>query len=416
VSPKSGGVQSRRRGDSKVQSRVGLALLAILLLGFAVLSCLQSAIRNPQSAIPGNPQSAIPTNPRVGFYQWVSDVPATKADLLTMARERVKAAGSGLMRLYVGPRFDYIHPLLSPDRFPGLKRRTPVEILGLPYYRAVLEDPDIHTVILTAYPAIDYGAGPDDIHLMRPWTAREEREEHDQIRELAQWLLERYGAEPKTFIISNTEADDKLMEVMNYTGSPEMAIENLRAWQNTRYQAVDEARRLHPNAQLKLQVAFEISFLHAKILRYQGRFVRRSKGEWNALADVVPQVRFDLLSYSSYESTNSPFDTSNINTPPEDVGVRLLRDLRILQKSVQQPVMIGELGIPYDQFDRLPTGGVEPRLAAAIGAIETARPEYVVFWQVFDAPSDARAVTGFGWLDARRATSPALLRFIAGFR
>jgi len=353
----------------------------------------------------------------VGFYHWISETPAgSSGDSLTLARERVKAAGAGLLRLYVGARFDYVHPLLSPDRFAGLERRTPAEILDIPCYRAVLEDPAIHTVVLTAYPSIDYGAGPDDIHLMRPWTALEEREEHGQIYELGCRLLERYGAEQKTVIISNTEADDKLMEVMNYSGSPQMAIENLRAWQNTRYRAVDEARRLHPEARLKLLNAFEISLVNAGIRRYQGRFVRRATGEWNALTDLVPHVRFDLLSYSSYESTNAPFDTSNINTPPADVEARLLRDLRILQKAAGRPVMIGELGIPYDWFDRLPTGGVEPRLAAAVRAIEAARPAYVVFWQVFDTPFEGREATGFGWLDARRGASPALLRFISAYR
>lgn len=373
----------------------------------------------PRRASPAPTSAKTParSNPRVGFYTWESAAPAgSHADLLTLARERIRPTGAGLLRFYVGARFDYIHPVLSPDRFAGLRDRTPASILDLPHYRAALEDAAFPTIVLTAYAGIDYGAGRDDTNLMRPWTAREEREEYKQLFDLARRLLERYGQMDKTVIISNTEADDKMLEVMNYSGSPRMAIDNLRAWQNTRYRAIEEARRLYPQARLRLLVAFEISLLNLKIIEYQHRFVKHPKGQWNALRDVVPQVRFDLLSYSSYESTNAPFDTANIDTPPAEVGARLLRDVARLQALAAKPVMIGELGIPYDRFDRLPTGGVAPRLASALEALEKAKPAYVVFWQVFDAPPEGREPAAFGWLDPRRSPPAALLRFISSFQ
>lgn len=356
------------------------------------------------------------TNPRVGFYQWVSQAPpGSSRDLLTLARERVKAVHGGLLRFYVGPRFDYVHPLLSPLRFDGAPPLSATDIVELPHYRVALEDVALPTIVLTVYPGRDYGAGPDDLNLMRPWGPREESEEHRQILQLANWLLEKYGQLEKTVIFCNAEADDKMLEIMNYSGSPELAIRNLRAWQNARFRAVERARRAHPGARLKLMVAFEISLVNLKIALKQGRFVKDPKGRWNALRDVVPYVGFDLLSYSSYESTNSPYETGATNVAAGEVGTRLLRDLRMLQKAVSKPVMIGELGIPYNVFDGLPSGGVEARLSSALKALEEARPAFVVFWQVFDAPPEGREPTGFGWLDPRRATSPALLRFIASF-
>lgn len=352
-------------------------------------------------------------NPRAGFYQWAG---SGTGDLLTQARERIKASGAGLMRIYLGARFDYVHPVLSPARFSKLKKRTPADILRLARYRAMLEDPALPTIVLTVYPSFDYGAGPDDINLLRPLGAEEEKQEYEQMFALGRMLLGEYGSLAKTIILANTEADDKLLEIMNYTGSPELAIGNLRQWQNTRYRAIDDARRLYPAARTRLLSAFEISLVNLKILQVHDRFVKHPQGTWNALRDVVPQVRFDVLSYSSYESTNSPYENGIIDTPAAQVGVRLLRDLNRLAASVHTPIMVGELGIPYDRFDRLPSGGVMPRLASALQALEKARPAYVVFWQALDAPFEGQDPVEWGWLDPRRSAPVILLRFIENYR
>lgn len=355
-------------------------------------------------------------NPRVGFYQWSAVRLAGRSeDLLTLARERIKAVDAGLLRLYVGARFDYREPVLSPGRFRDLPEPTPARIVGLSHYRAVLEDPEIPTVVLTVYPGMDYGAGLDDINLTRPWGARERSHEYAAILDLASLLLTKYGRLDKTVIIINTEADDKMLEIMNYTGSSDLAIENLREWQNTRHDAVAAARRAHPDAKLRLLNGFEISLIHLKILRVGDRFIKHPRGRWNALTDVVPFVRFDLLSYSAYESTNSPYETQNIAAPASDVGPRLLRDLTHLKETVRKPVMIGELGVAYDLFDRLPTGGVAARLSSALMAVGQFQPAYVIFWQVFDAPVEGREPVQFGWLDPKRAVPPILLSFISRF-
>jgi len=358
------------------------------------------------------PLAAAP-NPRIGFYQWAS---SHGADLLTEARGRIEATGAGLMRIYLGARFDYVHPVLSRERFRELKTVTPAAILRLPRYRAMLEDPALATLVLTAYPSMDYGAGPDDISLLRPWGAEEEKQEYGQMFELAEMLLRDYGSLGKTVILANTEADDKLLEIMNYTGSPELAINNLCRWQNTRYRAILDARRRYPNARTKVLNAFEISLVNLKILRLHDHFVKHPQGTWNALADIVPKVRFDLLSYSSYESTNSPYETQNIDTPAAQTGVRLLRDLGKLREAVHTPVMIGELGVPYDRFAGLKTGGALPRLASALDALYKARPAYVVFWQVFDAPQEGRDAVEFGLHDPRRPPPPMLRPWIAAYR
>jgi hypothetical protein len=356
-------------------------------------------------------------NPRVGFYQWESPIRGVllPSPLFT-APELIQKSGAGLFRIYVGPRFDYFEPVLSPRRFAGVVHCTPLDILRLSHYKYVIEHPSLVTIVLTVYPARDYGGGCDDIHLSRTGIRGELDAEYRQMSDLAEFLLRDYGHLAKTVILANTEADNRMIEIMTHTGSSELAIRNMIAWQNTRFRAVDQVRRRYPKARLKLLNAFEIALVNLAIERQGHRFVKSPRGRWNALRDVVPRVSFDLLSYSAYESTNAPFETGAIDTPPAATGQRLERDLARIGRATPKPVMIGELGIPGDVYDKLPSGGVEPRLISAVDAIRRMRVAYVVFWQVYDAPAGRGEPVEFGWLDPQRRVSRALLDFIRSYR
>ena len=199
---------------------------------------------------------------------------------------------------------------------------TPAKILALPRYRSVLEDGDIETVVLTVYPIRDYGAGPDDINLLRPWSEAEAEIENSQTKELCRVSLSavRRHAEDRDF--GQLEADAKLLEIMNYTGSAEQAIDTLTHWTNTRFQALDEVRRSYPEARLRIFHALEINVVNLRLVKRGARFHKAvltqgaSEQGWSTLEHVVPHVVFDLLSYSAYESANSPFETWESDVPP----------------------------------------------------------------------------------------------------
>ncbi len=351
--------------------------------------------------------------PRLGLYQW-QGVNPDGGDLLTASRRRATEMGATVFRLYLGARFDYQRPLLSPARFAGELERpvTPAGIVGLERYRSVIEDPALQTIVLTAYSAIDYGAGPDDINLLRPWSEREDRAVREQIGALCRRLFERYGALDKTIVIANHEADEKLMEMLNHTADHERAIGNLVAWTNARFDAVAGARAEHPQAKLRIFHAFEISAVNLNIGLVRDRFAKTVRPGWNALRDVLPRIRTDLISYSAYESTNSPYDSLNADTPPPDTATRLRRDLDRIRRAARgqvseigrkffsdEFVMIGELGFPRDRYEGLSTGGLLPRWIHAVRAgIDWGCP-YVVLWQVFDAPRLGGEAWGFGAYD-----------------
>ena len=372
---------------------------------------------------------------RIGFYQWRSANETrqnaragAEGDLLTLARQRTVEAGGRVFRFYLGGRFDYVHPVLSPRRFAddgGDGALTLERIVSLPRYRAVFSDPNLETIILTAYPVHDYGGGPDDLNLLRPWGPELERLESEQIAALGHWLFREFGDAEKTVIIANHEADEKIMDIANYTGSPEAAIDTFRRWMRTRFETVEAVRKAHPGARLRLFQAVEIALVNLRVVPHRNGFRKaapltpRQQG-WSALLDVVPHVPFDLISYSAYESANSPYETQNTDQPPAESGVRLKRDLDRIRQ-VARPslspagrrqfgenfVMIGELGYARDRFEHLPSGPILPRLYSALrAAIEWDCP-YIVLWQVFDHPLDGGEAWGFGMVD-RAGNVPVL--------
>ena len=365
--------------------------------------------------------SAADLRERIGFYQWVGPpMPHSERDPLTAARERTTALGAKVFRLYVGARFDYVHRLFSSRRFqsdPVQGPLTPAKITALPRYRAVLEDPLLETVVLTVYPIADYGAGPDDMNLSRPWGPREREIEFSQTTDLCDFLYREFGHLDKTVILANTEADNKLLDVMNYTGSAQRAVDNLRAWTQTRFEAVSEAREANRGARLRIFHAFEISLVNLRLVKQGSAYhktarVREGERGWNALHDVVPHVSFDLLSYSAYEATNSPFETQRINVDAALTRQRLERDVRRIRRRAagsvsaagrrrfgRNFVMIGELGYPRERFEVLPTGDVLPRLRGALAAAEAEGCPYIVLWQVFDNPRSGSEAWGFGMVD-----------------
>jgi hypothetical protein len=354
---------------------------------------------------------------RLGFYQWVgTPVQGNSDDLLTQARRYATATGARVFRLYLGARYDYRHHA-SHQPVPGT---SPAQILALPHYQAVLDDPELHTVILTTYTTADYGAGPDDLNLLRPWTAFAEQTEREQIRALCELLYARWGSQPKTVVIANSEGDEKMLEIMNYTGSPEQAIATMTAWTRTRHDTISAARAAHPNARLRVLHGFEVSLVNLALIRKGTAFEKSTSGTWNALRDVIPHVGFDLLLYSSYESINSPYETRNTNVEASQTGVRLRRDLdRLRERSraslsaegrrvfADRFVAAGELGFARDRFEHLPTGGVLPRLLSALQAAADWGCPYIVLWQVFDAPKAGGEQFGFGMVD-RQGRFPRL--------
>ncbi|MEZ5396387.1 MAG: hypothetical protein R2724_26790 [Bryobacterales bacterium] len=261
----------------------------------------------------------------------------------------------------------------------------------------------------------------DDLNLLRPWGDEEQAVETTQIEALCELLYTRWGDSSKTVILANHEADEKLMESLDYDDDPQQAIATLVAWTNARHEAIARVRERHPDATLRLLHAFEIAAVHLHIRKDQFRYRKSARpGGYNALEDILPKIQCDLVSYSSYESVNSPYRTQAVDTPPQEIETRLAQDLDHIRDRAQSSVsafgralfrdrfvMIGELGLARDRFEALQTGGVITRLEAAVSAARKWGCPYITVWQAFDAPRKGGEPWGYGAFD-RAGEQPVL--------
>lgn len=286
----------------------------------------------------------------LGIYQWAGQVNS-------LSLPQIHEFGFDTARIFVGAKYDYVHPERSPERFRGSLLQT------LRRYRPLLDDPSIKTVWLTAYPVIH----DDEIDLRSAVSAADWAEEAKQMRDMVRWLARNYPA--KTILISNNEADEKLKEAP--------AANIIRDYQ-VRYEAVKAARG-------KARIFWGVEISKWKL-----------DSETNALATVVPKLNYDFISFSAWETVvpgniRDALADINARTRPSPEGQKFFGDHHVL---------IGEFGLAREW--NLDASKLQPFLDA--GA------PYAIYWQLYDNTSGA--VRGFGLLDSSGRVTCAGLRFV----
>ena len=287
----------------------------------------------------------------LGVYQWAGQVHS-------LSLPAIHEFGFDTARIFVGAKYDYQHPERSPDRFRG---RSLVEILAR--YRALLDDPKIKTVWLTAYPVIR----DDEIDLRRDVPEADWTEEGKQIRDMVAWLRRNYPR--KTILISNHEADEKLKEAP--------AANVIRDYQ-VRYEAVKSARG-------KARIFWGVEISKWKL-----------EAETNALATVVPKLNYDFISLSAWETVVP----GNIREALDDIGARTHPSPEGRAFFGGHHVLVGEFGLAREW--NLETSKLQPFFDA--GA------PYAIYWQLYDNTSGP--VRGFGLLDPSGRFTCTGLRFL----
>ncbi len=364
--------------------------LNTLLLAAVAFVCAAVAQGQPLPIPPGG----------LGVYHWLGRAPAIagNADALTSALGDIERFGFGTVRIFVGGRYDYQHPRLAQQRFADVpKPVTLAKILALPRYRKLFERPQFQTIWLTAYPVFDYGQGPDEIDLRRPVPESEWEQEYSQMREMVEWLYRNFGDRENVVLITNHEADEKLREVLNATKRSELAASNVARDLRTRFRAVAEARRKYASASLKVLFGAEISLWKQKLSRgASGKYLNGSRG-LNALAAVLPRLRFDFVSFSAWETLGSSNVGASLAEALEDVRRRTRPQVTAAGRAFfgSRHVVVGEFG--YAREWKLPAAIMADRLGAFTQSLEKKRVRYAVYWQLYDNVEGE--TKGFGLLD-----------------
>ena len=351
---------------------------------------------------------------RLGVYHWFGETPGFRqtpeprqasssgadADGLSRAVGDIERFGFRTVRIFVGGRYDYLHPLRSPQRFAGVPEPvTLAKILALPRYRQILENPQFKTVWLTAYPVFRYGEGPDEIDLRRPVAEQEWQQEYQQLREIVEWLYRNFGDLDKVFLISNHEADEKLLEVMNSAGQQELAVENVVLDLDTRFRAVADGRRKFSSSRLKVFSGVEVSLWRLQLGRTAaGEYGKQASG-LNALGTVLPSLRYDFISFSAWETVAQSDVAAVLSTALEEIEKRTQSGLTNAGREFFGPrhVLLGEFG--YAREWKLPRGAVTNGINAILKLLDSGQLQYAVYWQLYD--NAAAGIKQFGLLNPK---------------
>jgi len=377
-------------------------LVAGLLFVASLSSNAQDGLRHPASE-------------RLGVYHWFAETPGfgqtpeprqaitsvADDDGLSRAVGDIERFGFRTVRIFVGGRYDYLQPLRSPLRFAGVREPvTLAKILALPRYKRILENPQFKTVWLTAYPVFHYGDGPDEIDLRKPVAEHEWQQEYLQLREMVEWLYRNFSGVDKVVLISNHEADEKLLEVLNSVGQQELAVENVARDLATRFRAVADGRREFPAARLKVFSGVEVSLWRLQLGRTAaGNYVKQPMGI-NALGVVLPRLRFDFVSFSAWETVAQSDVAAVLSTALEEIEKRTQSGLTTAGRAFFGPhhVLLGEFG--YAREWKLPRTAVAKGINAILKLLDSRQLQYAVYWQLYD--NAAAGIKQFGLLDPKR--------------
>jgi len=323
-----------------------------------------------------------PPSLSVGFYDWGGAYPASMSEGV----QAIAATGAHVARVYVSPRMgiDYHTGSVCIPDF------TLAGAMQDPDVKKAMDNPAISVFILTAYDGQTFSDCETHTYLSpgfytpAGWAAVVQ-----EYSDLTLFLYQTYRQTNKRFIISNWESDNDIYcgqaysyatdpavraacnasYPATYTGnsSPAESFEGLKAWFQAREQGVEDGR----SRALALGIGGMRVYFAPEV-----NIVRclHEAGFESTLYDVVPYVKFDYVSYSSYQSMSQTNAQS-----------ALLEDLATIQSVVgTNNIIIGEIMTAAPGME--PTAFI-PMLERVMDAALGWGVPYLIYWNLY-SPSD----------------------------
>jgi hypothetical protein len=210
------------------------------------------------------------------------------------------------------------------------------------------------------------------------YTEKDAEAEYREIYDLARYLLKTYDGTGKSFYFGHWEGDWLLVNGFDAEADPiPHRVENMIKWLNNRQRAVDDAKRDHPESDVRLFHYSEVN-----------KVVKGFNGKPCYTTEVLPHVQVDYVSYSAYDAQKNPeynlpkaLDFIERQLPPKD-GITGKR------------VWVGEFG--YKAKGNTPDEQKNRSLDFAKIAIDWGCP-FVLYWQIYDNEFKDGEYNGF-WL------------------
>jgi hypothetical protein len=229
------------------------------------------------------------------------------------------------------------------------------------------------------------------------YTEQDAETEYREIYDLASHLLETYNGSGKAFYFGHWEGDWLLVKGFDSKMDPiPHRVENMIKWLNNRQRAVDDAKRDHPESDVKIFHYCEVN-----------QVMKGLDGKTCYTTEVLPHVNVDYVSYSAYDAQLKPAEMLPAALDfieqhlPEKEGVPGKR------------VWIGEFG--YKAKGSTPDEVKQRSLEFAQIAIQWGCP-YVLHWQLYDNEFENGEYNGFWLIDNHGHEQPFYYALEAYFR
>lgn len=279
------------------------------------------------------------------------------------------------------------------DLAPSPDVTTLVQLAQQPDYRRLFALP-IHQYVFWTYPLGGASYIPDEddsphYGFCKPMTARQRENEYREFYDLTAWLLATYSGTGKQFFLGNWEGDGMLaIASAGWGNNPsEEAVQAMIDRLRVRQQAVSKARAATPHHEVEVYHYLECN-----------NVTRPMRGEAmrTVVADVLPFVDVDYVSYSSYEAT--------VKVGTAELASDYQRNLDfILTKaparvSEEKRLLIGEFGWPASTAT--PLQQKERTRQVLLAALRWGSP-LALYWQLYDNEG-----TGYWMIDDHGVRQP----------
>lgn len=365
--------------------RLALAAMALGLAG-----------RGAMAAMAGEPLGELNKfNCIVGTQTFDATYQFTGETLLVETAEAMHAMGASVIKFGLMPNY-YAEGKRSgnvPKRDPRIHSLTELA-RDEPSHQRVLDMPFANYVIWMH----TFSTGVDDWRNGLSADAREK--EYREVYELVAYLLKTYSGTGKTFYLGHWEGDGWLRRTVERENDARVtptAVQGMIDWLNTRQKAVDDAKRDTPHHDVQVWHYTEVN--HVVLARDEGRPALVNK--------VLPHVPVDFVSYSSYDTSNSPRE-ENIKSALDYIESKLTPKPGIPGKRV----FIGEYGYavgepkPGGKREHTPEEQDELSRVVMRAGLEWGCP-FILYWELYNNEIylDGRQ-RGFWMIDDKNVKQP----------
>jgi hypothetical protein len=290
----------------------------------------------------------------------------TQNNFLLEGANQMQALGSDCIFVYLKPGFRELYPDKSSGLWPQNEPANLTQLAQTPPYKTLFSMP-FRTFVITAY-SFANGDNVTQFTTNPQAASSEEREFYD----LTRYLYATYSGSGKTFILKHWEGDYIGLQGFDVTQniSPAM-IQAMNVWLSARQRGVARARAdLGEPLSVGVFHAVEVS----RVLDYSRQGLTR------VINAVVPVVKPDMVTYSSY-------DSSLLGSDPVSASTSLLEALDVIARLAPDPLNIGNRRILISEFGLFENERASETVWRAQTILQTAAGAGLLgafAWQVYD--------------------------------